>query len=89
MCFNIFLILVKIKEDLNMYEIIPSFKETIFNDNTIEVFTDIGEVCVDTFLDEGVVKSIPLLNVVYNCAQVGLQLRERKFIRHTGVYRKF
>ncbi len=69
-----------------MNKIVPSFKETIFNENTIEVFTDIGEVCVDTFLDEGVVKSIPLLNVVYNCAQVGLQLRERKFIRHTQAF---
>ena len=86
MCFNIFLILLKIKGDLKMYEIIPSFKETIFNENTIEVFTDMGEVCVDTLLEEGIVKSIPLLNVVYNLAQVGLQLRERKFIRHTQAF---
>lgn len=71
-----------------MNKIVPSFKETIFNENTREVFTDICEVCVDTFLDEGVVKSIPLLNVVYNCAQVGLQLRERKFIRHAQAFIK-
>lgn len=69
-----------------MYEIIPSFKETIFNDNTRELFIDMGEVCVDTIMEEGIVKSIPLLNTVYNFAQVGLQLRERKFLRHTQAF---
>lgn len=57
-----------------------SFLSTISNDNLKDVCKESTEVLIDSFLNDGLVKDIPIVNIVYGLAKAGINVKERLFI---------
>lgn len=47
-----------------MDKIIPAFKTTLFDPVLSDAVVDMTELGIDSFLNEGVFKNIPIVNVV-------------------------
>lgn len=71
------------KEEL----LIPAMKDSLVNEweGTIE---DILEVSVDTILNEGVLRDIPIVGVVNAICKTGLRIREKHLVKETLLFVK-
>lgn len=50
-------------------------------DEFLDITVDYGEIVLDTFLDEGVLKEVPLIGTAIRLAQVSKAVRDRLFLR--------
>ena len=69
--------------------IIPSLKETLFypiTTNLNDSLMEITEIGIDALLEDGMLKSIPVLGTIAALCKTGLNLRERNLIRQTAVF---
>lgn len=65
--------------------IIPSMRDTIFS-NCKEVIAESGEIVLDSVLEDGVLKSIPIVGTITAICKTGINLRERHFIKETFAF---
>jgi hypothetical protein len=56
------------------------FLKTIFNSELRDVAKDSAEVLVDSLLDDGVLKEIPIVRSVLGLAKAGVSVRDRLFL---------
>lgn len=49
-----------------------------------DALVDIAEIGVDEFLDEGIIKDIPVVGTIYKLAKAGISIKDRFFIRKVG-----
>ena len=66
-----------------MSKLVPSLKNSIFNSETLEVLTDFSEIELDSVLEDGVLKDIPIVRTVVALCKTGLNIKERIFIKQT------
>lgn len=63
-----------------------SFKETIVSDEALGLVKDYSELAMDSFLDEGTLKEIPILGTLFSIYKIGSSLRERHYIKKIIVF---
>lgn len=69
--------------------IIPSMKETMFSSiasNMNDTLIEITEMGIDSLLEEGILKSIPILGTIASLCRTGINLHERNLIRQTATF---
>lgn len=72
---------------INETDIIPSFRDSIFRDNT-DILMEYGEIAIDTVLDQGLFSSFPIVNTITAICKTGLNIKERNYLRQTFAFIK-
>ena len=67
-------------EDEYLIQPVEEARMTIF-DSTIDLGTDVSELCIDMLQDEGIVKDIPVLGTVYKVGKIGYSVARLTFIK--------
>lgn len=70
-------------------ELIPSMKATLFSPVTSDLggpLLDIAEAGLDSILEAGVLKNIPILGTIAGFCKAGASIREKNLIRQTAVF---
>lgn len=70
-------------------DIIPSMKDTLFNpvsSNMGDSLVEIAELGLDSVLQDGILKDIPVLSIIASLCKTGVNLRERNLIRQTAIF---
>ena len=57
-----------------------SFLSTIKSESSLEIAKESAEIAIDAFLDEGILRDIPIVGFITNLAKSGISIRERLFI---------
>ena len=65
-----------------MNEFIPSFSDSLFND-TVDIGKEVLELSVDSVLEDGLLRDIPIVGMVAGIGKIYVNLRERSFIKQT------
>lgn len=65
-----------------MDKIIPSFKESLFNDS-YEMIGDLVETGIDSILNDDVAKDIPIVSTLIGITKVAQNLHDRNLLRQT------
>lgn len=58
-----------------------SFDETIKKTNLTKITTDLGEIGLDSILEDGVLKDIPILGTIVNIGKSSLNIKDRLFTK--------
>ncbi len=58
-----------------------SIINSIANDNTIEIASEIGELTLDQFMDDGILKEIPIIGSLYKTSKLVVGIRELLFAK--------
>ena len=65
-----------------MDKIIPSLKKTIF-ESSKDSLIDLGELGIDSLLDEGILKDIPIVNLLIGVKNTAQNIHDRNLLRQT------
>ena len=60
----------------NEYSLTDSFENSL-SENVIDAVTNLGEVCLDAMLNDGVLKDIPFLSTIVSLYRIGNGIRSR------------
>ncbi|WP_238948835.1 hypothetical protein [Clostridium sp. YIM B02569] len=71
-----------------MEEIIKPFKKSLFDNNIKEICINISEVGIDSFLQEGLIKDIPIVSTIVKLGQFAYNVYDRNLLRQTFVFIK-
>ncbi|MBH2007292.1 hypothetical protein I8H83_01680 [Candidatus Saccharibacteria bacterium] len=63
------------------YDIEKSFSDTIKNSELLDASFEITEVGLDRFLEEGIVRELPVVKTIYALMQSGIAIHDRLFIK--------
>lgn len=74
-----------IKEDNIQYNLVEAFSNSI-KPEIISTAMDLGEVALDSLLDSGIVKDIPLLNTVISVFKIGRSVKEAFYIKKLALF---
>lgn len=66
-----------------MDKIIPAFEITLLDSTLSDACADISEIGIDSLLDEGIFKSIPIVNVLIGTAKTAQNIHDRNLLRQT------
>lgn len=67
-------------------ELIPSFSKTIFNNSTKTLTKNLGEIAIDSLINNETVRKLPIVNLVVACGNTVLAIRERHLVKKTLVF---
>ena len=65
--------------------LISSFGESIFS-NIADITADLSEVGIDSLLDNGIIKDIPIVNTIYKLGSIAISVREKHLLHKTLVF---
>ncbi len=57
-----------------------SFVSTLKSDSAFEIAKESAEITIDAFLDEGILRHIPIVGFLTNLTKSGISIRERLFV---------
>lgn len=66
-----------------MDKIIPAFEETLFDPILSNACLDIGELGIDTLLDESIFKSIPVAGLLIGVGKTAQNIHDRNLLKQT------
>lgn len=66
-----------------MDKIIPTFETTLFDSSLADTFVDIAELGIDSVLDDGLLKNIPIANLLIGVGKTAQNIHDRNLLRHT------
>ena len=66
-----------------MDELIPSFKNTIFDQSLVDAGTDVLEIGIDSIIDDPFFNSFPITRFVIGVGKTALNISERHFLKNT------
>lgn len=69
-----------------MDKLIPLFELSVFDSNLSDTVTDITELGIDTVLDDGLLKDIPIVRTVIGAAKTAQNIYDRNLLRQTAVF---
>lgn len=69
-----------------MNYLVPAFKESLFNENLVDVVTDISEIGIDSILSEGLLKDLPIFSVLTGSVRTVKSIQERNMLRNTAIF---
>lgn len=60
--------------------------KTVIFDTTIDLGTDISEICIDMLQEESIIKEIPVLGTVYKVGKIGYSISRLTYIKKVLVF---
>ena len=66
--------------------LVPAFKESIFNNPITDISTDLLEVGIDSVLEDGLLKEVPIIKTIIKATQVACDLRDRNLLKNTATF---
>lgn len=66
-----------------MNEIIQSFKETVFSEDSKRIIGNVAEITIDSILEEGLLKQIPIVSTVTSLCKIAINLHDRNLLKQT------
>ena len=66
--------------------IVKSFRQTIASDETMELVKDYSELTLDSVLEEGTFKEIPIIGTLVSLYKIGNSLRERHHFKKIAIF---
>ena len=69
-----------------MNNLVPAFKESIFNESLADTVTDIAEIGIDSILSEGLLKDLPIFSVLIGSVRTVRSIQERNMLRNTAIF---
>ncbi len=66
-----------------MDKIIPAFETTLFDETLSAACVDMAELGIDSFLDDSVFKSVPIVSVFVGLCKTAQNLHDRNLLRQT------
>ena len=66
-----------------MDKIIPAFETTLFDSTLSDACMDIAELGIDSLLDEGIFKSIPIVSVLVGLGKTAQNIHDRNLLKQT------
>ena len=67
--------------------IIPSFRDSIFQDNT-DILKEYSEIAIDTILGQKPFAALPITGTIVAICKTGLNIKERNYLRQTLAFIK-
>lgn len=64
-----------------MYDLSSAMQNSITEDVN-NVLTNIGEIALDSVVEDGLLKDIPIISTVINIYKIGTSLKERYYIKN-------
>ena len=66
-----------------MDKIVPAFETTLFDPTLSDACIDMAELGIDSLLDEGVFKSIPIVSVLVGLGKAAQNIHDRNLLKQT------
>lgn len=66
-----------------MDKIVPAFETTLFDSTLSDACVDIAELGIDSLLDDGVFKSVPIVSVLVGIGKTAQNLHDRNLLKQT------
>ncbi|MBQ6996303.1 MAG: hypothetical protein IJN64_17730 [Lachnospiraceae bacterium] len=67
-------------------DLVPSFRESVFNSSVKDISMDLTELGIDTVLDDGVLSELPIAKTVLAVCKTGVAIRERNLVKQTVAF---
>ena len=71
-----------------MDKLVPAFKESVFDAHLSDVLGETAELGIDSVLDEGILKDIPIVSTVIGFAKTAQNIYDRNLLRQTASFIK-
>ena len=69
-----------------MDELIPAFRQSIFNDSIADSVANIAEVGIDSIMSDGLLKDLPIINLFLNASRTFNAIHERNLLKNTALF---
>lgn len=69
-----------------MDELIPAFRQSIFNDSLADGVANIAEVGIDSIMSDGLLKDIPIVNLLLNASRTFKAIHERNLLKNNALF---
>ena len=69
-----------------MDELIPAFRQSIFNDSLADSVASIAEVGIDSIMSDGLLKDLPIINLFLNASRTFNAIHERNLLKNTALF---
>lgn len=69
-----------------MDELIPAFRQSIFNDSLADGVANIAEVGIDSIMSDGLLKDTPIVNLLLNASRTFKAIHERNLLKNTALF---
>ena len=69
-----------------MEKLIPAFEQSVFNDIFADSIVDIAEVGIDSILKDGLLKNLPIINILLGTTRTVKNIYERNMLKNTALF---
>ena len=69
-----------------MEKLIPAFEQSVFNDIFTDSIVDIAEVGIDSILKDGLLKNLPIINILLGTTRTVKNIYERNMLKNTALF---
>ena len=69
-----------------MEKLIPAFEQSVFNDIFTDSIVDIAEVGIDSILKNGLLKNLPIINILLGTTRTVKNIYERNMLKNTALF---
>jgi len=64
-------------------DLVPSLRDSLYNNSIKDLSVDITEIGVDVAINEGILSEVPIVKTVVAIGKTGLAIRERNLMKQT------
>lgn len=69
-----------------MEKFIPAFEQSVFSESFSDSIIDIAEVGIDSILEEGLLKDLPIINILLGTTRTVKNVYERNMLKNTALF---
>lgn len=69
-----------------MEKFIPAFEQSVFNDIFTDSIVDIAEVGIDSILKDGLLKNLPIINILLGTTRTVKSIYGRNMLKNTALF---
>lgn len=69
-----------------MDELVPAFKQSIFNESLVDDVVSIAEIGIDSILSEGLLRNLPFFSLVLGASRTIKNIQERNLLKNTAIF---
>src|SRR5699024_9577366 len=77
-----------VKGDILMDKIIPAFETTLFDPSLHSVLQEMTELGIDSLLDNGILRDVPIVNLIIGLGKTAQNIQDRNLLRNTIMFIK-
>jgi len=69
-----------------MANLVPAFKQSIFNESLVDEMANIAEIGIDSILSEGLLRELPIFNLLLGASRTIKNIQERNLLKNTAIF---